>query len=361
MTFRPRHLSLLLAAALGSVAFGQNGTPLPTFGQPPAQAGQPAQPVNPVANPPPTANAADSLNLRFANGIVAIAEDKIITVADVTREIAPLFQQLQAEAKSQKELDERLTTLQDSVIQDLIDRVLIIKDFRKDEKKHIPRSYVENEIANRLSEQFDNDRSKFLAYLRSMGLTTKEFERDVEEDIIYSYMRSQQRKSESIVSPVRIETFYNENKDRFYREDEVHLRLIQLTRNEGENDGDLRVTANKILSRFKAGEKFEDLAKEFSRDAKRAKGGDWGMMRRSDFKSEFSEVAFNLKPGEASEPLVLPEGCFILYVEERKFAGIQPLNEVRDQIERMLIQQMSRVNQERWLERLRRNGYVKHY
>jgi peptidyl-prolyl cis-trans isomerase SurA len=34
---------------------------------------------------------------------------------------------------------------------------------------------------------------------------------------------------------------------------------------------------------------------------------------------------------------------------------------VRDQIERMLVQQMSRSNQERWLERLRRNGFVKHY
>ena len=348
MMLRPRHLvSLLLAAASSTVAFGQAGRPA-TFGPDAAQA-------------PTVASPADSLNVRFANGIVAIAEDKIITVADVTREIAPLFQQLQAEAKSQKELDDRLTTLQDSVIQDLIDRVLIIKDFRKDEKKNIPRSYVENEIANRLAEQFDNDRSKFLAYLRSMGLTTREFEREVEEDIIYGYMRSQQRKSETIVSPVRIETFYKENKDRFYREDEVHLRLIQLTRSEGEKDEQLLVTANQILARFKAIEKFEELAKEFSREAKRSKGGDWGMMRRSDFKTEFSEVAFNLKPGEASEPLLLPEGCFLLFVEERKFAGIQPINEVRDQIERMLIQQMSRVNQERWLERLRRNGYVKHY
>ena len=30
-------------------------------------------------------------------------------------------------------------------------------------------------------------------------------------------------------------------------------------------------------------------------------------------------------------------------------------------IERLLVQQMGRANQERWLERLRRNGYVKHY
>jgi peptidyl-prolyl cis-trans isomerase SurA len=292
---------------------------------------------------------------------VAIAEDKIITVADVTREIAPLFPQLQAEAKSQKDLDEKVAALQDDVIQQLIDRVLIIKDFRKDEKKRIPASYVENEIANRLSEQFDNDRSKFLSYLRSMGLTNREFRRDVEEEIIYGYMNQTQRKSETIVSPVRIETFYKENKDQFYREDEVHLRLIQLSRNEGQSDDELRATANVILGRFKAGEKFEDLAKEFSRDAKRAKGGDWGMMRRSDFNKDFVDVAFNLKAGEVSGPLILPEGCFLLFVEDRKFAGIQPLDEVRPQIERMLTQQASRVNRERWLERLRRNGYVKHY
>jgi len=338
MTFRAcRPLCLFLAAVAGVPVFGQFG---------------PNQ-------PPP--NPADALNLRFANGIVAVAEDKIITVADVTREIAPLFQQLQAEAKSQKELDERLATLQDSVIQDLIDRVLIIKEFRKDEKKHIPDSYVENAIAERLSEQFDNDRSKFLAYLRGRGTTIREFHREVEEDIIFGYMRSQQRKSETIVSPVRIETFYNENKDQFYREDEVHLRLIQLTRNEGDTDESLREQANQIMARFKAGQKFEDLAKEYSKDARRSKGGDWGKLKRSDFRKEFSDVAFNLKAGEASDPLMLPEGCFILFAEERKFAGIQPIDEVRDQIERELIRQMSRAGQERWLERLRRNGYVKHY
>lgn len=338
MTFR-RLAFLLLAAAAGS----------------PVSA-QPAPPAAPSA-PPST----DSLSLRFANGIVAVAEDKIITIADVNREIGPLVQQLRVEAKSQKEFDDRLESLQDSVIQDLIDRVLIIKEFRKDEKKHIPTSYVENAIADRLSEQFDNDRSKFLAYLRARGTTIRDYRREVEEDIIFHYMQGQQRKSQSVVSPVRIETFYNENKDRFYREDEVHLRLIQLTRNEGETDAVLMEQAGKILARLKAGEKFEDLAKEFSRDARRAKGGDWGILKRSDFRKEFSDVAFNLKAGEASAPLLLPEGCFILFAEDRKFAGIQPINEVRDQIERMLIQQMSRAGQERWLERLRRNGYVRHY
>jgi peptidyl-prolyl cis-trans isomerase SurA len=302
-----------------------------------------------------------NINMRFANGIVAVAEDKIITIADVSREIGPLLQQLRVEARSQREFEERLESLQDSVIQELIDRVLIIKEFRKDEKKHIPGIYVDNTIADRIAGQFENDRSKFLAYLKARGTTLREFRREVEEDIIFHFMQSEQLKSQSIVSPVRIETFYRENKDQFYREDAVHLRLIQLTRSDGETDAVLMEQANQIMARLKNGEKFADLAKEYSRDARRSKGGDWGELKRSDFRKEFSEVAFNLKSAEASEPFLLPEGCFILFAEDRKFAGIQPIDEVRDQIERILIQQMSRASHERWLERLRRNGYVKYY
>jgi peptidyl-prolyl cis-trans isomerase SurA len=311
---------------------------------------------------PSAPSAGDNLNLRYANGIVAVAEDKIITVADVSREITPLLPGLQREnIRNEQEYNAKIEALQDSVIQDLIDRVLIIKEFKKDEKKHIPEAIVDAEIARMQSDQFDNDRSKFLAYLRSRGTTLREFRREQEDEIIYRYMQGQQRKSQSVVSPVKIELFYNENKDRFYREDEVHLRLIQLTRTEGETDAQLAAMGADILAKLKAGTSFEDLAKEYSKDARKSKGGDWGWLKRSDFKKEFSDPAFALKKGEASKPVLLPEGCFLLFAEDRKFAGIQPIDEVRDQIERILVTQMSRSGQERWLERLRRNGYVKHY
>jgi peptidyl-prolyl cis-trans isomerase SurA len=308
-----------------------------------------------------TAPGDDSLNLRFANGIVAIAEDKVITVDDVRREINPLLPQLNRESKNEQEFNQKLEALQDNAIQNLIDRVLIIKDFQKDDKKHVPESFVDNQINDQLTEQFDNDRSKFLAYLRARGTTMRDYRREVEEDIIYNYMMHQQHKSQSIVSPVRIEQYYKENKDRFYQDDSVHLRLIQLTRASGATDGDLRGQADSILLRLRSGEKFEDLAKEYSSDSRRAKGGDWGWMKRSDLKPEFSEPLFAVKKGECSEPVILPEGGFLLYAEDRKYAGIQPLDEVRDQIERILVQQMGREFEDRWLERLRRNGYVKHF
>jgi len=320
-----------------------------------------AQSTQPLTPPP----LGDSLNLRFANGIAAIAEDKVITVDDVRRVIGQYIPNLQKESANEKEFSEKLEALQDDVIQQLVDRELIIKEFYKPkdgkEVRHIPPAIIENRIADLIAEEFDGDRSKFLRYLRDRGTTIREFRREQEEDMIYQYMKQQQRKSQSVVSPARIETFYNENKDRFYEEDKVHLRLIQLTRTNNETDADLRTQAEDILRRIRSGEKFEDLAKEFSKDARRSRGGDWEWVRRSDFRQEFSDVAFALKKGAVSDPIILPEGCFLLYAEDRKFAGIQPIDEVRDQIERVLISQMSRSSEERWLERLRRNGYIKLY
>lgn len=313
------------------------------------------------AQQPAAAAVQDNLNLRYANGIAAIAEDKIITVDDIRREVSPLIPEIQRQSRSEKEFNEKVEALQEDVIQNLIDRVLIVKDFYKDEKRHVPESYVDNAVAETIITQFDGDRSKFLAYLRSRGISQKDYRKEQEEDMIYGYMRQQRAKSASTVSPVKIEAFYAENKERFYQEDSVHLRLIQLARAADDTDDTLRVKASDIITQLKAGTEFGNLARQYSQDSRKGKGGDWGWQRRSDLRKEFTDAIFTLEKGQHSEPLVMPEGAFIFFAEDRKHAGTLPLDEVRPDIERALVQQGSRQATERWLEKLRRNAYIKHF
>jgi len=299
--------------------------------------------------------------LRYANGIVAIVEDKIITVDDVRREIGPLVPEIQKQSRNESEFNEKLEALQEDIVQNLIDRVLIVKDFYSDEKRRVPASYVDNAVSETIITQFDGDRSKFLAYLRSRGISQKDYRKEQEEDMIYGYMRQQKAKSASTISPVKIAAFYAENKDRFYQEDSVQLRLIQISRGSGDSDDTLRAKAGTIMTELAAGTEFGDIARKYSQDSRKGKGGDWGWQRRSDLRKEFSDVIFALDKGQRSEPLIMPEGAFIFFAEDRKHAGVLPLDEVRPDIERTLVQQGSRQATERWLEKLRRNAYVKHF
>ena len=314
-----------------------------------------------TARAQPSATPPDNLNLRYANGIVAIAEDHVITVDDVRREVGPLVPEIQKESRSEKEFNEKLEALQEDIVQNLIDRVLIVKEFYSDEKRRVPASYVDNAISETIITQFDGDRSKFLAYLRSRGISHKDYRKEQEEDMIYGYMRQQKAKSASTISPVKIEAFYAENKDRFYQEDSVHLRLIQVTRSADDTDETLRGKASTIVNELAAGTDFGDVARKYSQDSRKGKGGDWGWQRRSDLRKEFSEVIFALEKGQRSEPLIMPEGAFLFYAEDRKHAGVLSLDEVRPDIEKTLVQQGSRQATERWLEKLRRNAYVKHF
>jgi Parvulin-like peptidyl-prolyl isomerase len=302
----------------------------------------------------------DGLNLRFANGIAAVVEDKIITVDDIRRELAPILPQLRRDSRNQQEFSQKLERVQDEIIRNLVDRALIVKEFRKDERRKIPDSYIDNAIQEQLATQFQGDRARFLAYLKSRGFTLRDYRKEMEEEIIYGYMRGQQRKSANVVSPAKVESYYRANQEKFHQDEQVHLRMIQLNRGE-QTDEQLLAQAEEILAKFRAGTSFEELAKEYTQDSRKTRGGDWGWQKRADLKPEFSEPLFALKAGEVSRPVLQKEGVYLLYAEDRKEAGVPPIAEVREQIETILAQQMTREAQEKWLERLRKGAYVRLY
>lgn len=310
----------------------------------------------------PAQNAADDgLELRFANGIAAVVEDRVITVDDIRRELSLILPQIRNDSRNAKEFQDKLEAAQNKIIRDLVDRILIVKDFYKDERRKIPSSYIDNAIAEQMTTQFNGDRSEFLRYLRARGFTLRDYRKEMEENLVYGYQRSQQRRSQSVVSPARVEDYYQANKDKFFEEEQSRLRLIQLLRKDGETDAELTARAEAILAKLKDGASFEQLARDHTDDASKTRGGDWGWMKRADLKPAFSEPLFKLKPGEVSPPIIQPEGVYLFYCEDHKDAGIPPIDDVREQIELVLSEKMTRESIDKWLERLRKDAYVRLY
>jgi len=307
-----------------------------------------AQRIHPIWAPP------------YENGIAAVVEEKIITFEELRREMSPLISQIQGESRSEGEFSNKMSQLYLEILQNLIDHVLIVNAFRKKELA-IPQSIIENELDRMLIEDFNNDRHTFLEHVKSQGKTMREFRKDLEERIIVSSMRAEMRKSQSEVSPEKIEGFYKENKILFYIEESLNLRLIMLKPFADESPDLLRQTAENIIVELENGENFTDLAARYSQDSRRDRGGDWGWIKRVDLREELSEVAFELNPREHSDPILLGNQIFILYVENIKDETIQPLSQVRDNIEGIIVNQIARYARKVWIERLRRDAYVKYF
>jgi parvulin-like peptidyl-prolyl isomerase len=119
-----------------------------------------------------------------------------------------------------------------------------------------------------------------------------------------------------------------------------------------------RKLADEILAKLDAGDSFESMAKVYS-EAKEAKeGGDWGWIGKDVLRKELNEIAFSLKAGQHSHVIETAEGYYILQVEDVKPAHTVALAEVRDDIEKILLQQQRAKMQEDWVKDLRAKAYI---
>jgi peptidyl-prolyl cis-trans isomerase SurA len=296
----------------------------------------------------------------LGNGIAAIAEGQIITVEELRRELEPIIPRLRVEARNAQEFSKRIDELSKEVLQNMIDRIIIVKA-AEEKGLLLPESYIDQEYDEVIERDFAGDRGRFLEYLRARGETARDFRRNIYKRVVVNAMRAETRRSQSEISPERIEEFYVKNKVRFYQEEALHLRQVILTQMANEGLVPLRQTAKKVIHELDSGANFGDIARKYSQDEMSRKGGDWGWIERKDIRKELSDVAFSLEPGQYSQAIEIDGTIFILYAEDKREEMIQPVAQVRDIIENVLVGEIARETQEKWLNELRNDAYVRYF
>ena len=302
----------------------------------------------------------ESWDVRFTNGIAAQVDDHIITLEELRQEIAPLIPEIRSRSRTRYEFDRNIEIVTREILQNLVDRILIIEDFYQ-QGFQIPEDYLQSQYDDYIIREFSGDRSEFLEYLKIQGKSDLEFRRELKQRMIVNFMRGNMERSHNEISPQKISDYYDDNKSRFFEEEGIHLRMITITPNGYKSEDVMVSEAYSIVDKLNAGNKFEDLAKEYSQDSKRSKGGDWGWLKRNELLPEISEVAFSLQEGQFSEPIRKDDNIFILYVEETREEGIQNIEKVRGEIEQAISARLARQAAQRWLERLRKKAYVKYF
>ena len=91
--------------------------------------------------------------------IVAVVEDTTITRDDILKRLAPFAQKIQQTASSEREFNAEIERLSQEILQDLIDRTIIVKDFRKQGMKIEPlvkQAITDKRLVKRQRQVFSN-------------------------------------------------------------------------------------------------------------------------------------------------------------------------------------------------------------
>lgn len=161
-------------------------------------------------------------------------------------------------------------------------------------------------------EDFKNEQQKQLADYKD-GLLVDIYLKEIREKIK--------------ASDNEIQDYYNEHKSVFEQPIAYTVRHILVSDKE---------TAQNAYERLKNGAKFEQVAKEVSKDTTAQNGGLLGPVKQGALVPEFEAVALKLKNNEMSEIIETRYGFhIILKVSEQKLSPI-PVDEAKENIKRIV-------------------------
>jgi peptidyl-prolyl cis-trans isomerase D len=150
------------------------------------------------------------------------------------------------------------------------------------------------------------------------------------------------------VTQADLQAYYNQHQDEFRIPETVTVRHILIKTPTPGADGKVdpkgveaaKAKAEDVQKQLKSGANFADLAQKYSDDPGSAQnGGLLPPLTRGRTVPEFEQAAFSTPKGQTTDIIRTSYGFHIIQVEDKQTARVNPLEEVKAQIEPLIKQQ----------------------
>jgi peptidyl-prolyl cis-trans isomerase SurA len=358
------------------------------------------------------------LRAETVTGIQAIVHDSIVTSEEVDAMAAPAAELAWRQYRNQPEVfQKKVGDARSDSLEQLLERQLILRDFKTtfSQQEAAIEKEIEKEIDKEIQEEirstYGGNRMSMLQTLQARGITLEKHRQQIHDRMIISWLRQKNISSEIIVSPHKVEEYYQAHRGEYKMEDQVKLRMIVLKNPVAADTAQTQKRAEEILSKLKEGATFAEMAGSASEGSQRAQGGDLGWADQAGLNKGLRDMASALQPGQRSgvtsrtagddywvcqyengqpavgrhyavdpatkkETLVEerrfdsaaaavnlppPQEFYLMLVEDKRPAHFKSVNEVRDTIEKDLLTQEQNRLEKQWVERLKKKTFVRYF
>jgi len=231
----------------------------------------------------------------------------------------------------------KMASLQREIGQDIVDKVLLIKEAKKrgiePDKAGVQKildSY-DKQYAN--NERWKKERKDILPLLR----------KKLEEDSVFKILEKQVKESPN-PTEAEIRNYYDTHHEKFTEPEQVRVSVILLSVDPSSSKEvweQAEKEAKDIVKRLRGGASFADMAKLHSSDPSAEKGGDMGYLHRGMLADTVHAALDKISVGEITDPVVTLQGVGIFRLEDRKEAVINAYDNVRERARGLLLRELS--------------------
>ena len=294
---------------------------------------------------------------QVVNRVEAVVGDEVITALDVDRMVKNMMPPDSPIGPDNREAAQKLRGA-------ALERLVEDKMFDQ-EVKRLQLEVSDQEIERYLSRIKESNRisdEQFLAQLSRRGLTVEEYRQQLKRDILKHKLIANEVQRSVVISDDQVEEYYRTNISQYKDLHKVHLRAIFLQVPEQatpERKDAVRLKAEDLRAQAVDKNNFAELAGKYSEGPGAEKGGDLGALTAADLFPAMRQAVAELKPGEISPVIEMPQGYVFLQMVERKGDSTTPLDEVRQEIRQKLEKEALDAKFQKWMKELRTKIYVK--
>ena len=156
--------------------------------------------------------------------------------------------------------------------------------------------------------------------------------------------------------PREVTDYYKKNKEVFLAPELVRASHVVKNVRQEEDEAPALEAIQKAREEIQGGADFAEVADKYSDCA--GNGGDLGYFPPGEMVEEFEKVVFGMNPGETSDVFRSAFGYHVARVVDRRPAGIRKLEDVKDDIEAILMRGRQEKAVEDYLDKLRAEAKV---
>ncbi|RAL22173.1 hypothetical protein DL240_09975 [Lujinxingia litoralis] len=288
--------------------------------------------------------------------VVAQVNDEIITLYELETEARTFLVQ---QGRNTRVLDDpqRRQEILGEVLEDLVDRLLI-----NQAAAEIGEQVTDAEVdqwMSALRQQQGLSQEQFMQMVAQYGIDFETYKEVVRDNLLRMRMVNLSGRPATVadaeIDSVYRRRFGSAGKERFIT---VRHILVPVEGREASVEEAARERALELRGMVESGTSFEEVASEHSQGPGADKGGLLGEFRRGQLESSFEQAAFELEPGELSQPVRTPFGYHVIEVLESEERVADSAQQRRAQIRAELQEQAMNRVVETYLQTLRAKAFV---
>ncbi|HIJ96108.1 MAG TPA: peptidylprolyl isomerase [Desulfuromonadales bacterium] len=183
------------------------------------------------------------------------------------------------------------------------------------------------------------DQKDFQNAIKELEMNEKDLREYTRRDLLISNFVESTLAAKATVSEEDVRKFYDQNPDKFKRDESVkasHILIGVEAAASGDDKKKAREKADKLRKELAGGADFAELAKNNSTCPSAKQGGDLGYFGKGQMVAPFEKAAYAMKPGDISDVVETQFGYHIIKLTDKKAAESVAFKEAKVKIEEYL-------------------------